>query len=114
MIEAVIQGKQRATEDVLTSLVFGLLKHLPPEHGLLPFLARAEYPEGTRPLAALAGGTVVEYVFWPWYEVTECHGCEPDVELRLTEPSGKRWLVMVEAKYESGKSSLEDQDSHMP
>ena len=48
MIHALLNGKlsadQENMEDILTSNVFGLLRYLPPEHGLLPFLAHASIP----------------------------------------------------------------------
>lgn len=116
MLMALLKGKlsreQENMEDILTSNVFGLLKYLPPEEGLLPYLAQAETLDEQRPFADLAiPGTKVKYEFWPWHSEAGCVGCEPDVELTITWPSGKKALVFVEAKYLSGKSSEEDDES---
>ena len=114
MLMALLKGKlsreQENMEDILTSNVFGLLGYLPAERGLLPFLACAENQSGERPLACLAKPTIpadqqVSYEFWPWMEATDCFGCEPDVLLRIPRSGDNRLLVLVEAKYLSGKSS---------
>ncbi len=104
MIPALLHGKltfkQENMEDVLTSNVFGTLKYVRPERGLLPFLAQAKTIEGLPcPLGNLASQSVsAQYDFWPKWE-----HCEPDVVLDIRGSS--RYLVAVEAKYWSGKSS---------
>lgn len=112
MLMALLRGKlsreQENLEDILTSNVFGLLKYLPPEEGLFPFLSHAQTLDGRRPLEGAVSGAEVEYQFWPWYAEEDCNGCEPDVELRILWPNGRKMRVFVECKYLSGKSSEED------
>jgi len=105
MIEALLHGKlttkQENMEDILTSNVFGALQHVPPEIGLFPFLSRSKTLQGERPLKDLNGrGECVEYHFWPRWR-----HCEPDVELVIDRGNGWSYLVGIEAKYWSGKSS---------
>jgi hypothetical protein len=91
--------KNENMEDILTSNVFGLLKYVQPKCGLFKFLARAATIDGNYPLASLVEQDVtVEYRFWPRW----AH-CEPDVELDIRGESP--YLVGIEAKYRSGKSS---------
>ena len=40
--------------------------------------------------------------------------CEPDVLLTIEFPSGRPWLVLVEAKFRSGKSSVADENTPSP
>ena len=87
MLEALINGKmssdQENMEDILTSNVFGVLKYLSPDRGLLAFLSMAVLPDGTGPLANLPQGTTAEYEFWPWWKEDDCIGCECSVSDRL-------------------------------
>jgi len=112
MLMAILRGKlsreQENMEDVLTSNVFGLLRYLAPEEGLLPFLQQAKSSDGEKPFEDLTSVDSVGYEFWRWYEEGDCIGCEPDVVLRMDEPSGRKWIVLIEAKYRSGKSSEAD------
>jgi hypothetical protein len=107
MIPALLHGKltlkQENMEDILTSNVFGLLQYVRPECGLFPFIARARALEGdSRPLAHLISkdgpATEAEYDFWPQW-----NHCQPDVVLSVS--GHQRYLVAIEAKYRSGKSS---------
>lgn len=105
MIEALLHGKltpkQENMEDILTSNVFGTLQYVPPEIGLFPFLAHAKTLQGEHPLKHLTGGAeCVEYHFWPRWR-----HCQPDVELAIHSGDGRSYLVGIEAKYWSGKSS---------
>jgi len=120
MLQALLHGKlsreQENMEDILTSNVFGLLSYLPPAKGLLPFLAKAETLEGEKPLARLAAPGITEHVqmaeedvrFWPWLEDETCDPCEPDLLLTIRSP-GIPVMVLIEAKYRSGKSSEADE-----
>lgn len=118
MLQAILHGKlsraQENMEDLLTSMVFGLLGYLPPAEGLLPFLQHATTLDGYFPLKDLPGETEVptdKWCFWPWlHEEGVVKGCEPDVLLRVERPSGDSFLVLVEAKYLSGKSSTDEDD----
>lgn len=76
MIQALLKGKlnQYLTkspfeiEDLLTSIVFGSCQYVPPEHGVMPFLARARSgpTKADTHLSDLIGEiSDVEYEFWP-------------------------------------------------
>jgi hypothetical protein len=121
MIEAFHHGKlsrdQENMEDLLTSSVFGLLKHANQNEGLLPFLSQAEDLNGRRPLEWLtrdAHTLQSTYEFWPWWCEADCHGCEPDLVLRIDSSADKALLIAIEAKYLSGKSSQADETSIAP
>jgi hypothetical protein len=121
MIHALLKGKlstdQANMEDILTSNVFGLLRYLPAERGLLPFLAKARCLDGRRlKMPDAVAGVQVDTAFWPTLAEQGCATCEPDVLVRVTWPgrNGRRFLVLVEAKYRSGKSSEADESSAVP
>lgn len=96
------------SEDLLTSDVFGCIRYVPPDSGLMQFVETAK---------ALSGETLnvprpimlVHWSFWPSIRFPRRKPCEPDVVIGLETPSGIH-IVMVEAKYLSGKSSREDED----
>lgn len=105
MLYAQLHGKlrwdQENLEDLLTSNVFGALKHVSASLGLVPFLCRAVGKHAPELIAALAGDVVdVSYEFWPTLA-----SCEPDVLIRLSLQRGPRLLILVEAKLHAGKSS---------
>jgi hypothetical protein len=109
VIPAFLHGKlsfkQENAEDILTSNVFGLLQYVDPQTGLLPFLARAKTVRQECPLEALisvcsADAVQVDYEFWPRWP-----SCEPDLLLDIRSDA-RRYLVAIEAKYLSGKSSV--------
>jgi hypothetical protein len=121
VIHALLNGKlstdQENMEDILTSNVFGLLRYLPAEHDLLPFLAHASSHDGRKlemPVAVPGVQAVTQ--FWSSLEEQGCARCEPDVLIRITWPGldGRRFLVLVEAKYLSGKSSEAEESSTEP
>ena len=88
-------------EDLLTSDVFGACRYVRPETLLLPFLRGAKTVDGIALATSL--DTPVEhayYRFWPWLV-----SCEPDVLIALEDSSRRFYLVLVEAKYFSAKSS---------
>jgi hypothetical protein len=117
MIEALIHRKltfrQENMEDILTSNVFGMLQYAPPESGLFPFLARAttadERGNEEYPLRNLLDGQgAAEYEFWPNWQIHRLGSekrVQPDLALRIRRGNGVSYLVAVEAKYHSGKSS---------
>lgn len=112
-----LSRKQENLEDILTSNVFGLLKYLPAEKGLLPFLAGAEDIDGEMPLAFLSdvqGVTEHQYEFWPSWQKGDANSCIPDLVLRLAWPNAKPLLVVIEAKFHSEKSSFPDPNSAAP
>jgi hypothetical protein len=75
---------------------------------LLPLLERAKDQNGGRLPPQLLNAGIADYCFWPWLEEEACDGCEPDVLIRLDGTAGKG-LVLIEAKYRSGKSSVQDE-----
>ena len=106
-------------EDILTSNVFGLLKYVPAREGLLKYLALAEEKDGKQPLVYLSSESELaqeslKYEFWPWWEESNCKGCEPDVAISLKIPGEQNLLVLIEAKYLSGKSSEADETTDKP
>ena len=112
MLMALLRGKlsrdQENMEDIHTSNVFGTFKYLPPQDGLLSFLGNAALPNEEMPLALLPEHTEVKYEFWPWLEEPDCERCQPDVLISLKLPGGtEKKVILVEAKYLSGKSSEE-------
>ncbi len=121
MIAALLHGKlsrkQENMEDILTSIVFGVLKHLPPDRILLPWLSMARSEDGLTlsPGEFLRPDVQADYDFWPQWKENECGFCEPDLALQLTlpQPGTRRWVIGIEAKYLSGKSSTaDDQQLH--
>jgi len=117
MLEAILRGKlsreQANMEDILTSNVFGLLKYLPLQEGLFPFLRQATTPENKRPLEDIQGN--VKYEFWPLWSsgLAKERKCEPDVVIRVTTPE-RKVAVLVEAKFLRGKSSVADEREDAP
>src|ERR1700730_3330355 len=107
MIEAFVHGKlsreQENMEDILTSSVFGLLKHAPVS--LRRFLSRASLPDGSRPLSSLERGRRGRIRFWPWLQGNGVLPCEPDVSIEVEMDESNR-LLLIEAKFLSGKSSF--------
>lgn len=124
MIDALCHGKlsreQENLEDLLTSMVFGCLRHTPPAEGVLPWLRMARTlplgstKEPTLPLRDLRTALNIRYQFWPAWKESDCNFCEPDLALYLDLPEGEKWLVCIEAKYWSGKSSGSDPVSEIP
>lgn len=94
-------------EDLLTSNVFGACSYVRPESLLLPFLRQAKALDG-RLLSDVLPQRVEHayYRFWPSLtSALQGCSCEPDVLIALRDPTDQFHLVLVEAKYLSGKSS---------
>lgn len=112
MLSAQLSGKvpidHEQFEDVLTSNVFGTLRYVPLHTGLIPILSRVTGDDSSELRALLEDIDGIKDEFWPWLEEWPGHGCEPDVMLRLTSMGQLRGIVLVEAKYLSGKSSVAD------
>lgn len=120
MIQAVLGGKSLGyeyTEDILTSTVFGTLKYLKPDMLLIPFIESAFLYDEKRTtlwqrLNALGIDLrcycKVEYVFWAW---NPKYG-EPDLILIFKNHihGNDDFLLVVEAKFKSGKSGTGDND----
>ena len=111
MLDALLNGKLARElenmEDVLTSNVFGLTKYLPAKEALLPFLRQARDTIGDAPLSDISDDAAAEYEFWPSWHEPGCVFCEPDLALRIDDKDAT-YLVGIEAKYRSGKSSFAD------
>ena len=95
-------------EDLLTSNVFGVWRYLPPKLGLTQFLMTAERLDGVK-LSGLEDIETAELQFWPWLLEESSKGAEPDVLMEMTSSKQERWLILVESKYLSGKSSFPDE-----
>jgi hypothetical protein len=107
MFEAEFAGKLPEIsrgEDYLTSCVFGALKYLPPEEGLLPVL-RKSIDYSTKKFFQLPFGLEqVSYFFWPKFS-----DGEPDLVFILSAGLSK-FILCVEVKYYSSKSSTGERD----
>ena len=93
-------------EDLLTSDVFGPLRYLPAADGILPVLRKARNYKGEK-LSICDGSTCeLKLQFWPRFTHSERDAqVEPDVVVEY----GKH-VVMIEAKYLSGKSGGGEDD----
>lgn len=119
MLEALKHGKlsreQENMEDILTSNVFGILQYYP--EYLIKYLSLAETPEGEKPLSNLSQEKIARVIcdFWPPLKEEGCEFCEPDVLVTFICENGEKTLVLIEAKYKSGKSSFsDDEDEDIP
>ncbi|MBT9132500.1 MAG: hypothetical protein DDT32_01225 [Syntrophomonadaceae bacterium] len=104
--------REEDMEDLLTSNVFGIWRYLPPHFGLLQFLRTAQRLDGTR-LANLGEVDTAGLEFWPWMHEPGAKSAEPDVLIEMVLTDQRSFLVLVEAKYRSGKSSFRS-DSLQP
>jgi len=107
MLEAILKGKisshVEGKEDLLTSVVFGALKRMPPDAGISPLLAKARGFHGERVAQNALAIISAEFEFWPWWhEAGEPYGAEPDVVLWLSLRDGSRAAIAVEVKRDSG------------
>lgn len=113
MLAAQLRGKltreEESLEDLLTSNVFGSIRYVPPEDGLIPLLSSAEEVNGTNPLKELPEISDVAYDFWRRLEEENCNPCEPDVLINIIHANKAQTTLLVEAKYKSGKSSESDE-----
>jgi hypothetical protein len=113
MFQAQLRGKLTRTEenmeDLLTSNVFGTMKYLPFEDGLGLILSNSVDNEGKMLSNILSPIADVEYQFWPWIQESDCEGCEPDLSIIMQTKNEQKFIVFVEAKYLSGKSSEADE-----
>lgn len=113
MIEAFLKGKlsseQENMEDLLTAAVFGMLREVDAQKGLIPFIAKAVPVIGEAPPILDWSSLRTDhqrYVFWPtWNHLDNVENCEPDLVIEL-QSSARSFLVCIEVKYLSGKSSF--------
>jgi hypothetical protein len=117
MLQAQLRGKltraEENLEDLLTSNVFGSIKYVPYEDGLLPLLANCQDENGDALTGINQPVLNVHYDFWPRLREVNCEECEPDLLIRIQYANGQSMLVLVEAKYLSDKSS-EANDKEAP
>lgn len=95
-------------EDLLTSDIFGSLRYITPDKGVMEFLNTAKSFHG-HALAIPSDVVRIHYSFWPWVNLPGCTPCEPDVIVGLETEKKCLHLLFVEAKYRSGLSSEEDE-----
>lgn len=118
MIPALVKGKlsleQENLEDLLTSTVFGLLQYVPVKLGLSRLLARGTYFPQSPKRNFPHFDSVSKHDFWPWLKEIDCQGAEPDVLITLNDDSGLMHVILIEAKYRSGKSSFPDPTKPAP
>lgn len=112
MFDAQLRGKlsqdQENLEDILTSNVFGAFKYAPAKDGIYRLLGMAQDDCGKLPLRGICPKMAPTYEFWPFLEEPGRRPCEPDVLLKITDQYGRKFYVLVEAKYKSPKSSEAD------
>ena len=104
--------QEEQMEDLLTSNVFGLWRYIPPELGLTQFLGTARRIDGQSLIVPTQIGKA-QLDFWPRLQEFGSNGAEPDVLINLVSPEGRKLLILVEAKFLSGKSS-EPNDDELP
>jgi hypothetical protein len=118
LLQAQLRGKlsrdEENMEDLLTSNVFGAISYVSPQEGLIYLLRNSKDFDGKPPAVSLEDVIEVEYSFWPWISEKDCIGCEPDVLIRIKLSSGKKIVVLIEAKYLSDKSSIADDQKSAP
>jgi len=95
-------------EDLLTSNVFGSIKYLEPEIGLLPILKSITDENGATPFSTIMKLYDVHYKFWTWLGEEKCKRCQPDVIVTFRLSDGKKRILVIESKYLSEKSSEAD------
>ena len=95
-------------EDLLTSDVFTAFKYTKPETLLIPFISCARNINGS--LMSLPQDEIktVTYKFWPRLDYSE-----PDVLIEIVYKNSGKYLVMIEAKYLSGKSGIFSEEEEM-
>jgi hypothetical protein len=106
--------REEDLEDLLTSNVFGSIKYVPIEEGLIPLLSAVEDSNGNNVFEDLSHILKVDYSFWPYLKEERCIGCEPDVLIQIKHKNGAQIIILVEAKYKSGKSSEATDDDDKP
>ena len=117
MLQAQLRGKltrvEENMEDLLTSNVFGSIKYIPYEDGLLPLLSNCEDENGNALTGINQPVLNAHYEFWPRLRELNCEECEPDLLITIQYANGQSMLILVEAKYLSDKSS-EANDKEAP
>jgi len=94
-------------EDLLTGNVFGLWRYLPHQLGLIQFLETSQDLDGDM-FTLPEDIESVNITFWPWLKEEGTKGAQPDVMIEIKTATHGAWLILIESKYLSGKSSLPD------
>jgi hypothetical protein len=94
-------------EDQLTGDIFGTLRYIDAQAGLLPFLASSYCLTnvGQRVHPNFSNAKIKQIRFWPW--IVEA---EPDVLIELAEDGDQGLVILIEAKYFSPLSSDDSPD----
>jgi hypothetical protein len=103
-------------EDLLTSNIFGTCRYISieiTEMWLVPFLQTAIRIDGIR-FTGPEGIVSLNMKFWPWMQEQDAKGAEPDVLIEIVTSDKRKWLLLIEAKYLSPKSSLADYRDRLP
>lgn len=98
-------------EDKLTGDIFGVLRYLPSEKLLMPFLRKAYHinPESNKiKQLELSFNTEPNITFWP----KTYSGIEPDVEIIGFEATTKT-KIFIEVKYKSGLSGNDEEKENI-
>lgn len=90
-------------EDLLTSCVFDALRYSNSQEILFNWLKKAETIDGQHPFEYLDSRSKVNIKYWPQLK-EEKNICEPDVIIDIGE-NQDGYSVLIEAKFNSGKSS---------
>lgn len=95
------QDLSERMEDLLTSDVFSACRYVRPKILLIPFLQRARDIDG-QTLGSFLNEEVkgTQYLFWPRLRLSE-----PDVVIAIQFVSGRFFVVLIEAKYFSSKTT---------
>lgn len=106
MLVAELKGKVPSklanSEDLLTSSIFGSLKYLSSPSYLQSIIQSSVNIAGAN-LRLSKDITECNYEFWP-----RLKNCEPDLLLHLKDNEDEEYIICIEAKYWSDKSSEED------
>lgn len=94
-------------EDLLTGNVFGLWRYLPHQLGLIQLLETSQRLDGEI-LTLPDDIESVSLRFWPWLKEEGMKSAQPDVLIEIKTEGKSAWLVLIESKYLSKKSSLPD------
>ncbi|MEA3318677.1 MAG: hypothetical protein U9Q88_01535 [Bacillota bacterium] len=107
MLQAELNGKIPSSlinsEDLLTSSVFGTIRYFSSPAFINNIIKQAINMQGENVDIDILPDSL-QYHFWPRLE-----NCEPDLIISIQDFSKKVYLICIEAKYFSGKSSYENE-----
>jgi len=107
-----INGKPTtvSSEDLLTSDIFGCCSFLEYKDLLKDVLGEAIHFNSENQFIPPDSVCSDDYIFWPIFQTDESIRTEPDVLIALRHSNTECSLVLIESKYNSGKSSEADYD----